>query len=185
MAQPIGRQLTKISRLEPSSPSNASPRDSDRARSIAALLNRLALHCPIRNLPEAQAALLMEDTISDLMGYEPSKVAAACDAWRRGPTPFFPTSGQLIALMPKMTYSRHYDPPPDFRALPPPDSKPYKPWRQILAERGLRPIVSETDKPAPAKPAKQEQLNADGALSEERRAQLREMSARLREKVRA
>jgi hypothetical protein len=116
---------------------------AERKRSIATLLNRLALHCPVRNLPASQAALLMEDTIKDLLPYHPVQVAAACDAWRRGNNPFFPISGQLLALIQKaseQSIATARANKPAYRApkmLEGP-RRPLKSAAQILAEHGLQ-----------------------------------------------
>lgn len=179
--------LTRTSSKELSLPSNGSNADTERRRSIAALLNRLALHCPLRNLPKEQAALLLEDTINDLMAYEPYRIAEACEAWRRGPTPFFPTSGQLIALIPPVKILTAWD-RPAFRApkmIEGPRAEP-KPWRQILAEhnRPIPPIPEELDETPPT-PAAQEVLDENGQLSEERRAELRALREKLAQRAAA
>lgn len=170
-------------------PSNVSPEKDERRRSIAALLNRLALHCPVRNLPATQAALLMEDTIRDLLDYDPREVAQACEAWRRGTNPFFPISGQLIALVQRdreASIAHRRATRPAYRALPETAPAlqiahhrgPVKPWRQILAEHGkLPPVAAHEEKAAPAE---QERLEADGSLPEERKAELLALRLALR-----
>jgi len=155
--------------------------EGERARSIAALLNRLALHCPFRDLPESQAALRMEDTITDLLEYDPQQVAIACDEWRRGRNPFFPVSGQLIDLIQKRveaSIANRRANKPAYRA--PQIEGPravLKPYRQILAEKGL--ALPPTPDEQPPKPAEQEQLDATGSLSPERRDELRALRERL------
>jgi hypothetical protein len=154
----------------------------ERKRSIAALLNRLALHCPVRNLPASQAALLMEDTINDLMGFDPRQVADGCTAWRQGSSPFFPTSGQLIACINQNSAARILHPGGHartvFRANSLEGPHPaLKPWRQILAEKHVALPATESEKP-PA-PALKEELDDHGQLSPERRDELRILRERL------
>lgn len=173
---------TKTFNAAPLQPSKSSSSDTAvRIDSIALLLNRLALHCPVRNLPEGQNDLLMQDTIADLIEYQPQQIAQACDAWRRGPHPFFPTSGQLIALIPKPSRSPWNKPAyraPNLLEGPRPVLKPY---RQILAEKRLS--LPPTADEEPPKPAQQEVTDASGALSPERRAELRALREKMLQRV--
>lgn len=133
--------------------------------------------------------MLMEDTIRDLMDYEPMRVAQACDAWRRGDNPFFPTSGQLIAkikdiqeaLIPhpgghaRTTYTTTAAERAELNAPARPSL--LKPWRQILNEHNRALPAPEAEEPP--KPAQQETLLPDGSLTEQRRAELAELAARV------
>lgn len=76
---------------------NPQSKASETAQRIGMLLARLRLHCPFRQqYTEAQAKLVIEDMIRDLLAYGAPTIDAACEAWRKGTKPWFPTSGQLI-----------------------------------------------------------------------------------------
>jgi hypothetical protein len=155
------------------------------------LLGRLALHYYRPGFTEGQAKLVMEDMIEDLMDHDPQEIAAACSAWRRKPeASYFPKSGQLIACIKEASEAKIPHPggharesfraSEQFRreqALAGPQPVALKPWRQVLADhhRALPPTREE----APPKPAQQETVLPDGSLTEQRRAELAELAARV------
>jgi hypothetical protein len=174
-----------------STPSTNTKQREDRARSIFALLGRLALHYYRPDFAPSQAKLVIEDMIEDLLEYDPQEIAAACSAWRRKPeAAYFPKSGQLIGCIKEAHEARIPHPggharesfraSEQFRreqALAGPQPVALKPWRQILAEKGKALPAPEAE--APPKPAQQETLLPDGSLTEQRRAELAELAARV------
>jgi len=77
-------------------------------------ISRLALHFWRPDFTPRQVKSVMSDYLDDLAGRSAWEVAEACKAWRRdGANRFFPTPGQLLALMP--------------RPEPPPRQQPYIP----------------------------------------------------------
>lgn len=79
-------------------------------------ISRLALHFWRPDFTPRQVKSVMSDYLDDLAGRSAWDVAEACKAWRRdGANRFFPTPGQLLALMP-----RHEPPPRQQPYIPPP-----------------------------------------------------------------
>lgn len=77
-------------------------------------ISRLALHFWRPDFTPRQVKSVMSDYLDDLAGRSAWEVAEACKAWRRdGANRFFPTPGQLLALM--------------LRPEPPPRQQPYIP----------------------------------------------------------
>jgi hypothetical protein len=121
-------------------------RDSETAQRIGVLLARLRLHCPFRQeYTQEQAKLVIEDMIRDLAPEGAPAVDAACEAWRKGGSPWFPTSGQLIEKIEEgreasIAHARASQ--PAYRAIEDSSGKwayQHRPWRDILREHG-RPI---------------------------------------------
>lgn len=167
-----------------SEPSTNSKQREGRARSIFALLGRLALHYYRPDFTEGQSKLVIEDMIGDLIEYDPRDVAEACTAWRRKPeASYFPKSGQLIGCIRERheaSIANARANKPAFRAIQYETSAlaaPLKPYRQILAEKNLALPVPDGERPSP--PAQQEELNEAGELSPERRSELRELRMRV------
>lgn len=127
----------------------ASPNSSEngKRKMIAALLAKLALHCPRADLEPSQFKLLIEDMISDLAGYSTWDIEQAIVAYRTSGERFFPNSGQLIAKINQrrdasVAAARASAPAYTAPKQLEPDRKwPFqlKPWRAILKEHG-KPI---------------------------------------------
>lgn len=67
---------------------------------ISALLARLSLHYWRPDYTPQQAALVVDDFVRDLTGVTAAELVEACDEYRRDPkNRFFPTPGQLLALL--------------------------------------------------------------------------------------
>lgn len=72
---------------------------SDRRKEISAILARLSLHYYRPEFSKEQYKLLLGDYVSDLIGFNPIEVEAACSAYRRKEVQFFPKVGEIIALI--------------------------------------------------------------------------------------
>jgi hypothetical protein len=82
-------------------PAKATHRDFSRE------LSHLALHFWRPDFTPAQAAILISDFAHDLDGVTPEELAGACEEWRRdAKSKFFPTSGQLRALVADKLHGR-------------------------------------------------------------------------------
>lgn len=80
-------------------------------RQIAAILSRLALIYWRPDFTQEQARLVIENYLSDLEGYTPAEVDAACAKYRQLPTSeYFPKPGQLLAIL---------NPAPKYPDIPP------------------------------------------------------------------
>jgi hypothetical protein len=70
---------------------------------MAAILGRLSLHFPSRNLSEVQARSVIEDFYHDMGQFAAQTVAKASEVYRTDPeNRFFPIPGQLIDLARKI-----------------------------------------------------------------------------------
>lgn len=162
---------------------------------LIAYLRALAVTHPMQELSEAEASLKFRIFCEDLAQVPEQIIMAACRSYRRDPkNRFFPTPGQMIALCEPDMRVRDLRRSGAERLLDTLDRpagsvceeapRRFAKLDVSLLYRHLR-SVQEAGKPAlpKAAPAAQEVLDANGQLSPERRAKLREMSARLRERV--
>ena len=62
-------------------------------------VGRLALHKQVKDMPEQQWAMVMEDYLDDLSRYPGDLVLDALVHLRRYGSPFFPTVGEIIAVI--------------------------------------------------------------------------------------
>lgn len=119
--------------------SPASPPNPEKAKQVAILLAKLAVHYYRPDFTEAAAQSLIGDMVEDLHKFPIVDTEQAIKQYRRDPkNRFFPNSGQLIAILrPEGSEPRRrlpqYD-PTDYEVTGPLATKSAA---QVLAEHGL------------------------------------------------
>ncbi len=105
------------------------------------LLSRLRLHCPMRDMAEAEARLLLEDYLTDLAEVPVDIIEAECIRWRRSQK-WFPSIAELLAACePDWSRRRRYlhrleqvrDAPPEPEPPPPDPEREARLQREIDA----------------------------------------------------
>lgn len=78
---------------------------------IIEAIEGLERHCRAAPMSGVERAQWIQDWCADLRGFSASQIATACQAWRMGGSHKFPTSGQLVRLIPvEQTRSSAYKP---------------------------------------------------------------------------
>lgn len=128
--------------LQPPSKNSPALQSRETITLKATALMKLAAHYHRPDFGPAAAASVVEDMLLDLSEFSTAEVERACMQWRTSPERFFPTSGQLIAVIrPKNTFELPARRLAKFEGYPEPQQRATKSVAQVLREHGMGPAA--------------------------------------------